>query len=231
MLDRDPTYLGRVEAVTGVAVNIRVARSVASGLSIIRGKTYRVGQVGSFIRIPQGYQDLFGVVSEVGANAVPHNLEIEEEDTSRWLRAQLVGEAIGRSFERGISQYPNIGDGVHLVVEDDLKRIYGVNSAGHVAVGQLSSAENIEVKLSIDALVTRHSAVLGSTGSGKSTTVASLLRSITAPADAEPHYPSAQILMLDIHGEYSSALADVAQVFSVNPSEGEGALQNSFLGA
>lgn len=228
MLDRDPTYLGRVEAVTGAAVNIRVARSVASGLSIIRGKTYRVGQVGSFIRIPQGYQDLFGVVSEVGANAVPQNLALENEDTSRWLRAQLVGEAIGRSFERGISQYPNIGDGVHLVVEDDLKRIYGVDSAGHVTVGRLSSAENIEVKLSIDALVTRHSAVLGSTGSGKSTTVASLLRSITAPTDVEPPYPNARILLLDIHGEYSSALADVAQVFSVNPAEGEAALQIPF---
>ena len=225
MLTRDPTYLGRVEAVTGSTVSIRVSKSVASGLSIIRGKTYRVGQVGSFIRIPQGYQDLFGVVSEVGANAAPPNLAVEEADTGRWLRAQLVGESIGNAFERGISQYPNIGDGAHLVIEDDLRRIYGVDSAGHVAVGRLSSAENIEVKLSLDALVTRHSAILGSTGSGKSTTIASLLRSVAAPDEGKPLYPSARILMLDIHGEYSTALSDIAQVFSVNAQSGEDELR------
>jgi hypothetical protein len=198
---------------------------VASGLSIIKGKTYRVGQVGSFVRIPQGYQDLFGVVSEVGAAAAPVEAIGDEADTSRWLSAQLVGEAVGRAFERGISQYPNIGDAVHLVVEDDLKRIYGVDSAGHVAIGTLSSAENIEVKLSLDALVTRHSAVLGSTGSGKSTTIASLLRSITAAGHDEPQFPSARILMLDIHGEYASALRDVAQVFSVNAQTDEAELE------
>lgn len=225
MLEHDPTYLGRVEAVTGSAVSIRIAKSVASGLSIIKGKTYRVGQVGSFVRIPQGYQDLFGVISEVGASAAPIDVANPDSDTSRWIRAQLVGEAIGKTFERGISQYPNIGDGVHIVVEDDLVRIYGVNSAGHVMIGTLSSAENIEVRLALDALVTRHSAVLGSTGSGKSTTIASLLRCITAPRAGDPQYPSARVLMLDIHGEYASALADVAQVYSVNAQPGETELQ------
>jgi DNA helicase HerA-like ATPase len=225
MLQRDPTYLGRVEAVNGSAVNIRIARSVASGLSIIKGKTYRVGQVGSFVRIPQGYQDLFGVVSEVGATAAASDAIADDADTARWLTAQLVGEAVGKAFERGISQYPNIGDAVHLVVEDDLKRIYGVDSAGHISVGTLSSAENIVVKLALDALVTRHSAVLGSTGSGKSTTVASLLRSITAAEGNQPQFPNARILMLDIHGEYSSALRDVAQVFSVNAQSDETELE------
>lgn len=225
MPERDPTYLGRVEAVSGSAVSIRIAKSVGSGLSIIKGKTYRVGQVGSFVRIPQGYQDLFGVVSEVGATAAPIEAVRPDGDTSRWIRVQLVGEAIGKTFERGISQYPNIGDGVHLVVEDDLKRIYGVDSAGHVVIGTLSSAENIEVKLSLDPLLTRHSAILGSTGSGKSTTVASLLRSITAPRPGDPQYPNARILMLDVHGEYASALKDVAQIFSVNAQAGETELQ------
>lgn len=217
----DPTYLGRIESVSGSSITIRVSKSVSSGLSVIKGKTYRVGQVGSFIRIPQGYQDLFGVISEVGAAAAPHDSSITDVDTSRWLRAQLVGEAVGRCFERGISQYPNIGDGAHLVVEDDLSRIYGARSEGHIAIGTLSSAENIEVKLALDPLVTRHSAVLGSTGSGKSTTIASLLRSIAAPGVGQPTYPSARILLLDIHGEYSSALGDVAQVFSVNAQQGE----------
>ena len=67
MLSRDPTFLGTVSVVSGTAVSVYLSQSVASGLSIIEGRTYRIGQVGSFVRIPQGYQDLFGVVSEVGA--------------------------------------------------------------------------------------------------------------------------------------------------------------------
>src|SRR5690606_37471454 len=102
MLSRDPTYLGRVAAVSGAALSIRLAQSVASGLSVINGQTYRVGQVGSFVRIPQGYQDLFGVVSEVGATAVPDGATRPDDDTGRWMKVQLVGEAVAGAFERGI---------------------------------------------------------------------------------------------------------------------------------
>lgn len=221
MLSRDPTYLGDVASVSGSAISVQMAQSVASGLSIIEGRTYRIGQVGSFVRIPQGYQDLFGVVSEVGAKAAPQFDAQLGADTGRWMQIQLVGEAIGGFFERGISQYPNIGDSVHIATENILRRIYSESRKGHVAIGHLSSAESIQAILSLDELVTRHSALLGSTGSGKSTTVASLLRSITVSGDTDEKYPGARVLMLDVHGEYPSALADVASVFSVDPQPGE----------
>jgi uncharacterized protein len=224
MPDRDPTFLGKVATVSGSSLNVQLARSVASGLSIINGQTYRVGQVGSFVRIPQGYQDLFGVVSEVGANAAPENITSFDGDTGRWMKIQLVGEAVGGAFERGISQYPNIGDTVHLATESHLRRIYDTKGQAHVTVGTLSSAESITAKVALNELITRHSAVLGSTGSGKSTTIASLLRSIISPEESERQYPSARVLMLDIHGEYSGALADVSQVFSVDPQKGESCL-------
>lgn len=220
-MSHDPTFLGGVAAVSGAAVTVHLALSVASGLSLISGRTYRIGQVGSFVRIPQGYQDLYGVVSEVGATIIPERSAGSAEETGRWMRVQLVGEAVGGAFERGISQYPNIGDSVHLAVEEDLRNIYGTRNAGHVTIGSLSSSESIAARIAIDELVTRHSAVLGSTGSGKSTTVASLLRSITAPNDEGHAYPSARILLLDVHGEYATPLADVAQVFSVDPQPGE----------
>ena len=222
MLSRDPTFLGKVAAVSGAALNVYLAQSVASGLSIIKGRTYKIGQVGSFVRVPQGYHDLFGVVSEVGANAVPENVD-PSVDTGRWMKVELVGEITG-TFERGVSQYPNIGDVVHLAVEEHLRRIYDIRDQGHVTVGTLSSAESILAKIALNELVTRHSAVVGSTGSGKSTTVASLLRAVTTPVEEENPYPSARVLMLDIHGEYSAPLADVAQVFSVEPLEGESRL-------
>ena len=221
MLSRDPTYLGAVASVSGSSVSVHLAQSVASGLSVIEGRAYRIGQVGSFVRIPQGYQDLFGVVSEVGAKAAPQAAGERDADTGRWMEIQLVGESIGGVFERGISQYPNVGDSVHITTESNLARIYGAEDLGHIVIGSLSSAESIPAKLALDELITRHSAVLGSTGSGKSTTIASLLQAITAvPADGGG-YPSARILLLDIHGEYPAALSDVATVYSVDPRPGE----------
>lgn len=217
----DPTFMGRVSTVSGASVTVKLSESLASGLSIIDGHTYRVGQVGSFVRIPQGYQDLYGVVCEVGASAAPKTLDAGEIETGRWMRVELAGEAIGSQFERGLSQHPNINDNVHIVTEADLKRIYGGKGDDQFKIGSLSSAENIDVRLSLDALVTRHSAILGSTGSGKSTTVASLLRSIVQPDGNANGSPAARILLLDIHGEYSRALADMSRVFSATPQPGE----------
>tara|TARA_E500000318_G_scaffold10544_1_gene9262 strand:+ start:1715 stop:3451 length:1737 start_codon:yes stop_codon:yes gene_type:complete len=188
---------------------------------MIEGRAYRIGQVGSFVRIPQGYQELYGVVSGVGANAARYTGVAPDADTGRWMEVQLVGEAISGVFERGISQYPNVGDGVHITTESSLAKIYGASEQGQVVIGALSSAESIPAKLALNELVTRHSAILGSTGSGKSTTVASLLRSIASSDEGAEHYPSARILMLDIHGEYSAALSDIATVFSVDPQAGE----------
>lgn len=216
----DPTYLGRVSAVSGSSITVKLAESLSSGLAMIDGHTYRVGQVGSFVRIPLGYQDLYGVVAEIGANAAPQVAALAEIETGRWMRVELAGEAIGDRFERGLSQHPNVDDTVHIVTQKDLRRIYGGLEEDQVEIGTLSSAENIVVRLGLDALVTRHSAIVGSTGSGKSTTVASLLRSIVKAADSVAT-SGARVLLLDVHGEYSAALGDLAKTFSATPSLGE----------
>ena len=100
MFSTDPTYLGSVSSVSGASITVHLAESLASGLAIIAGHTYRVGQVGSFIRIPQGYQDLFGVVTEVGAKAAPSDAALEFAG-DKWMRVELAGEAIGTNFEKG----------------------------------------------------------------------------------------------------------------------------------
>lgn len=215
-----PTFLGRVGSVAGSTVSVRQAESVASGISIIEGRSYRVAQVGSFVRIPQGYHDLYGVISEVGAQATPETLVDARQRGESWMTVQLVGEIVETSFERGISQYPGINDEVHLVTEDDLGRIYGVGDEGQITIGRLAGAESIPVRIDLDRLVTRHSAVVGSTGSGKSTTISSLLRSICQSGGGK-RCSSARILLLDIHGEYGDALKSAAQVFRVNPSDDE----------
>lgn len=221
MLSFDPTFLGNVASVSGASISVYLAQSVASGLSVIEGRAYKIGQVGSFVRIPQGYQDLFGVVSGVGSKVTPQAAVAGVTNSSRWMEIQLVGEAVAGTFERGISQYPNIGDSVHIVTESTLARIYGANDFGQVTIGSLSSAESIPAKIALRELVTRHSAVIGSTGSGKSTTVASLLRAISGFHQERSNFPSARVLLLDIHGEYSSALADIATIYSVDPRANE----------
>lgn len=195
-------------------------QNTVSGLAFIDGQGYRIGQIGSFVRIPIGFVDLFGIVSQVGAGAVPESLAKLEPHGYRWLKVQLIGEGqrLGE-FRRGISQYPTIGDEAHLVSEQDLSRIYGRPDApNYVRIGSIASSESIPALVDIDRLVMRHSAVVGTTGAGKSTTVANLVASLSDPS----RYPSARIIILDIHGEYYAALEDRATVFRVNADESRG---------
>lgn len=208
------TYLGTIQNVDGTTVSVTLANGSLSGLTYVDGEGYRIGQIGSFVKIPIGYIDLFGIVTQVGASAVPDNQLLNQPYGNRWITIQLIGEGqrTGK-FERGISQYPTIGDEVHLVSETDLKRIYGQPDEPYfVKVGHITGAESISALVDVNKLITRHSAVVGTTGAGKSTTVAGLL---SALSDSQ-NYPSARIIILDIHGEYSQAFKGKANVFRIN---------------
>ena len=217
---RDPTFIGTVQDVHGATITVELSNDTVRGISFVRGEGYRIGQVGSFVRIPLGFVDLYGVVSQVGAGAAPQREQEQRIYGNRWVTVQMVGEGQRRGqFNRGISQYPTIDDRVHIVTEADLRAIYGAGEPDDfVAVGHLASAESIPALVNINKLVTRHSAVVGTTGSGKSTTVAGLLNSLSESS----HYPSARIVVLDIHGEYSKALSDRAAVFRVSEDAAKG---------
>lgn len=210
----DPTFIGTVQDVMGASVTVELGSETVTGLSFVHGEGYRIGQVGSFVRIPLGFVDLYGVVSQVGAGAAPGNEESEKIYGNRWVKVQMVGESRrGCAFERGISQHPTIDDRVHIVTEKDLRAIYGSGDPwDYVSIGHLASAESIPSLININKLITRHSAVVGTTGSGKSTTVAGLLNSLSDPE----RYPSARIILFDIHGEYAKALSDRSSVLRVS---------------
>jgi len=212
----NPTLLGTVQDVNGTSVSVTLNNNQLSGLAFVDGQGYRIGQVGSFVRIPIGYIDLFGIVSQVGASAVPENVADKDPYGYRWLKVQLIGEGYRKGkFQRGISQYPTIDDEVHLVSEADLANIYGEqNKQNHmVRVGHIAGSESIDALIDINKLITRHSAIVGTTGSGKSTTVAGLLNALSD----NKRFPSARIIVLDIHGEYGKALQDRANIYKVNP--------------
>jgi hypothetical protein len=219
MISNSPTFLGAVISVSGSSINIELTPKVKSGLIIIEGKAHKIGQVGSFVRVPQGYNDLYGIISETSASSIDEKSSIGEK---RIIKVELVGESIGIDFERGISQFPSISDEAHLVTEKDLLKIYGKRENGQITIGRLSSSDSIQVSIDLDALVNKHSAILGSTGSGKSTSVASLLRSIVTNHKMDNiQLPSSRVVLFDIHGEYSAALSDVSNVYSISPKENE----------
>lgn len=211
-----PTFLGLISAVSSSSVAVDLAASVESGIVVLEGRNYRIGQVGSFVKIPLGYNHLYGVISESSETSIVDD-DSKMSSDRKWIKVELVGESIGGYFDRGISEYPSIGDQVHLVVDSDLKSIFRRHSKGQFQIGRLSSSEGIEVSLDLDKLVARHSAILGSTGSGKSTSTASLLRSMVERS-GDSVLPSARILLIDIHGEYGQALGDIAKTFSILPS-------------
>jgi hypothetical protein len=68
MMTHDPTLIGTVQSVNGATVAVELTTESATGLSFVKGEGYRIGQVGSFVRIPLGYVNLYGVISQVGAS-------------------------------------------------------------------------------------------------------------------------------------------------------------------
>jgi DNA helicase HerA-like ATPase len=210
----DVTYVGRVIQVVGAKVIVEIAAALPSTTPIIDGRVHRIGQIGSFVRFPLGFLNVYGLVSMVGVTESVHPLDPRQRIVAhRTVEVHLVGEAMGGgSFQRGVSQHPSLDDEVHVVTQDDLARIYGVQVGSHpVGIGHHSASESLIANVDLDKLVTRHSAIVGSTGSGKSNTVAALLGAL-ATADA---YPNANVLVIDPHGEYGSAFEGKSRVFRI----------------
>ncbi|WP_309614486.1 ATP-binding protein [Flavobacterium sp.] len=226
-MKNNSTYLGTVQDVSGTTIRVTMVNDSLSGLTYVDGEGYKIGQIGSFVKIPIGYNYLFGIITQIGASAVPENQVTIQPYGNRWMTIQLVGEGQKTGeFQRGISQYPTINDEVHLVSEQDLKQIYGQPDKPYfVNVGHIAGAESIPALIDVNKLITRHSAVVGTTGSGKSTTVASLLNALS---DSDK-YPSSRILVFDIHGEYGKALNDRAHIFKVNADKSEGSTEKELF--
>lgn len=125
-------------------------------------------------------------------------------------------------FRRGVVSYPTVGDAVLLPTQKQLRAIVESGDSRHVLIGTSPLAANAEVKVDPDRLFGRHLAVLGNTGSGKSCSVAGLIRwsmdeARKARSGADPN---ARFIVLDPNGEYSNTFRDMSKVrvFAVEPS-------------
>lgn len=207
------TYLGKITNVNALEIDVVISDDIPSAAPIIEGKQYRIGQIGTLVRIPFGSTNLYGVVASV-SNVELNNQEGESSfpsKFSRHLKVNLIGEKIGRrEFQTGIGIFPTINDEVHIVVERDLEEIYGESGDEYIEVGRHSSSDYLTIAIDTHKLVLRHSAILGSTGSGKSNVTAVIIDKLLSK------YEGSRVILIDIHGEYSSVFESRAKVFKIN---------------
>ena len=186
MAERSPTQIGRVRQVLGATVTVELARDLAGVAPIYRGRLQQVGQIGSLVRIPQGLVDLIATVNLVGIAELAGPVAPTEalHAGERWLQIQLLGEVdrgTGR-FQRGVGSYPGLDDPVHFTTPDQLATVFPPPGPERLRIGRLAAAEEVPVCLDAGRLVTRHAAIVGSTGSGKTTAVAALFRASSVAA-------------------------------------------------
>lgn len=218
MPERDPTCIGRVRHVMGATVTVALDPDLASVAPIYRGRLLPVGQIGSLVRIPQGLVDLVATVSLVGIAELSGPLAPADsvQRDERWLQVQLLGEIhLGSGeFKRGVGTYPGLDDPVHFATPQQLKSVFPAPDVEHLRLGRLAAAEDVPVALNASRFAVRHSAVVGSTGSGKTSAVASILQNFVKGG-----WKAANILVVDPHGEYAAALSGLASVRSVLAQE------------
>ena len=226
MVDHSSTYIGQVKHVLGSTVTVELDASLAGVAPIYKGHLQLVGQIGSLVRIPQGLVDLVGSVVLLGISELAGAQEPSQsvQNGDRWLQVQLLGEvdrSTGR-FQRGVGSYPGLDDAVHFTTTDDLLAVFPDPDEQHIRLGSLSASDDVSVCLNLDALVLRHSVVVGATGSGKTSAVASALQGVVRGG-----WNAANIVVIDPHGEYARALGESASVRGVLGSE-ENALNVPF---
>ena len=214
-MNKNITYLGKITNVDTTSIDIEISDDIPSAAPSIKGKQYRIGQIGSLIRIPIGNINLYGIVSAVSNSTTSDiNKAINQGDVvknCRHISANLIGEKIGnKKFQQGVGIFPTINDEVHIVTEEYLKDIYGCEEDGAIKVGYHSSSDNLPIYIDLAKMVLRHSCIVGSTGSGKSNSTASILKSILNQNNGS------RIVLIDIHGEYSSAFEGKSKVFRIN---------------
>jgi uncharacterized protein len=178
------------------------------------------GQIGSYLKVHVNDSWVFASVKSVkledgGAFGLA-------DDASDTIMAELdfVGESVAVQssgalglFRRGVTRYPSPGDALHTVSIEDLEEVFSAKNTPHITIGTIYPTNRVRAALFIDTLLSRHFALLGSTGTGKSTTAALLLHKIIEVA-AFGH-----IIMLDPHGEYGKAFKGVGEVYDTSNME------------
>jgi DNA helicase HerA-like ATPase len=167
------------------------------------------GQVGGQLKVRVGNAWLIASVRSLRL-AAGHNDRIVatvdflgEGDEER-----LTGKLY--NFRRGVTRYPLPGAEVFPVTDSDLKQVYAAADRPHIDIGLVYPTKDVRGALFVDAMLGKHFALLGSTGTGKSTSAALILHRICRLA------PQGHVVMIDPHGEYSAAFRTNGAIYDVS---------------
>ncbi len=167
------------------------------------------GQVGGQVKVRVGSSWLLASIRSLklapgGAGQVVAAVDFVGEGDEEQLTGRLY------QFRRGVTRYPMPGSEVFPATGDDLAQVYAADERAVVEVGHVYPTDNVRGALYVDAMLGKHFALLGSTGTGKSTSAALILHRICALA------PQGHIVMIDPHGEYGAAFRDNGALYDVN---------------
>ena len=230
--------LGTVFETNGTSIKVALGRNLSELSQSHDGTVYSIGQIGSLIKLHVGRTILFAMVRML-------RLQTDEEQAAeqsgdafdrRVLEADLFGEArwIGSkgylSFDRGVRTYPLPMQPVFLVTASESRELYtsiersrSLEINNLISFGSYVGAVDVHCHADMDKFFGQHCAVLGSTGSGKSTAVAAILHSVLDHKPTENGHCSPRIVIIDPHGEYGNAFGERCTVFQSYDDGAEGA--------
>lgn len=224
----DELVIGQILEVNAGSVRIELDNSLVDLTKSYEGRVYSIGQIGSIVKVHFGKRILFAYVRMLRMKSdileVLNDQHIKPTDDSRILEADLFCEGIWSKLNsqltvsKGVSTYPLPMQKACITTANELNELYlGAESVEgdinpHVAIGKYVGG-NIICKANMDKLFGHHCAILGSTGSGKSGTVASILHSVINIENGEASPIKPRIIMIDPHGEYGVAFKGKAIIY------------------
>ncbi|MET0370800.1 MAG: DUF87 domain-containing protein [Sphingobium sp.] len=171
--------------------------------------TAMAGQVGSQVKMRVGNSWLIASIRTMALDTGSSGAIIAEIDfLGEGDEEKLTGRIY--RFRRGVTRYPTPGTEVHPVSSHDMQQIYAADDRPHVQVGTVYPTNDVRAALYVDSMLGKHFALLGSTGTGKSTSAALILHRICDLS------PQGHIVMIDPHGEYGAAFKKNGAVYDIN---------------
>ncbi|MCH7629570.1 MULTISPECIES: ATP-binding protein [Novosphingobium] len=167
------------------------------------------GQVGSQIKIRVGNSWLLASVrTQRQENGLDNAIVARVDFLGEGEEERLTGRIF--AFRRGVTRYPIPGSLVYPATSGDLRQIYAGDGRASISIGTVFPSRDIRAGLYIDAFLGKHFALLGSTGTGKSTSAALILHRICETT------PQGHVVMIDPHGEYAQAFRGIGQLLDVS---------------
>ena len=199
--------VGQVVEIAGSGSRIQMKTDVLNSLQSNADPAVAMsGQVGSQVKMIVGNSWLIANVRTMSA----------DETGAITAHVDFLGEGSRDSsgnmshFRRGVTRYPIPGSAVMPVTTEDLRAVFAADDSPHIEIGTVYPTDDIRGALYVDPMLSKHFAVLGSTGTGKSTSVSLILHRISELS------PEGHIVMIDPHGEYSAAFKGCGELFNVD---------------